>query len=79
MISASLKKAACMIVLVLCPNPISSARAVALIMNNLAPFLAKSFLTLAGISFTASSGDQIQLIKKDPPFLIPEVISYRCK
>ena len=77
--SANLKKAACIIVFVLCPNPISSANLVALIMNNLAPFLAKSLLTLLGICFIASSASQIQLTSKEPPFLIPEVISYWCK
>ena len=49
MISANLKKAACIIVFVLCPNPISCARAVAFIINNLALFTAKSLFTLLGI------------------------------
>ncbi len=62
-------------VLVLLPNPISSAMFVAFMMYNLMLFLAKYFFTLSGKWLPTSSFDHNELSRKVPPFFSPAVTS----
>ncbi len=71
-----LKNAACRMVLVRLPKPISSAILVALMMKNLISFSAMYFFMESGKRFLLSSESQMLLSRKVPPFFKPFNRSY---